>query len=187
MAIRSIKILMTNKTVGTTPMASYPVDDGNFYEMPTYKLVVSGKDDAGKDQSKEFEAVRFGIHGRKVGGKLKVSVVGLADQQTHTIKRWLPTYSVHSAPSDEDGAWQVYKNFLIHDGPDDTTKDVFGSIGCIEVAGKKGFVAINDFLISLSGSTKPDRTKKLTEMGTSGQMKITYDRAKRPPLKVWGS
>jgi hypothetical protein len=51
----------------------------------------------------------------------------LADYQTHTIKAWLPDYSVHSYPSPEDGAWQVYNNFVIHDGPDKPKQQLYAA------------------------------------------------------------
>lgn len=77
-------------------------------------------------------------------------MVGLADHQTHIIKAWLPNYRVHSARSQENRAWQVYGNFLIHDGPDNPT-ELFATIGCVEVMGYRGFVKFNDLIISLSG------------------------------------
>lgn len=54
----------------------------------------------------------------------------LADAQVHVVKAWLPHHKVHSAPSIEDGGWQVYGNFLIHDGPDNDV-NVHATNGCM--------------------------------------------------------
>lgn len=90
---------------------------------------------------------------------------------------------MHSAPSVEKGAWQVYGNFLIHDGPDDPASQVYASIGCVEICGgPNGFVKFNDYIISLSGTKAKTRAKKLAEIGRSKIMKITYLAASRPPL-----
>ena len=105
----------------------------------------------------------------------------MADQQTHTIKAWLPHYTVHSAHSREKGAWQVYNNFLIHDGPDDPKKEIYASIGCIEICnGPQGFDRFNDLIISLSGSKKQNRASQLQEIGAAKIITITYQKAIRP-------
>jgi hypothetical protein len=149
--------------------------------IPTYELTVSGTDDSGKQKIKVFKVIRFGL--KSINGRTP-SVVGLADQQTHTIKAWLPHYSVHSARSKERGAWQVYDNFLIHDGPDDPKKEVYASVGCIEICnGPRGFDKLNDLIISLSGSTRGKRSDKLTDIGNSKKMIITYQKAIRPATK----
>jgi hypothetical protein len=98
------------------------------------------------------------------------------------IKAWIPTYRVHSALSPENGAWQVYDNFLIHDGPDNPT-ELFATIGCIEVMGNRGFVKFNDLIISLSGPKAASRPEQLLEIGRAGRMSITYESATRPSLK----
>lgn len=180
--MRKIKILVGNTPMGAALTWAYP--NGRtygLYRISTYKLTVSGIDDRGISQKKHFEVFRFGVHCKSPSSK--PSVVGLADQQTHIIKQWIPTYSVHSSASIESGAWQVYGNFLIHDGPDDPKKEVYASIGCIEICnGPKGFDMFNDFIISLSGATSKDRSSKLLEIGRSRALSITYLKATRPPL-----
>jgi hypothetical protein len=109
-------------------------------------------------------------------------VVGLAEFQTHVIKAWLPDYRVHSAASPENGAWQVYGNFLIHDGPDNP-REIFATIGCIEIMGPQGFIRFNDLVSALSGPKATNRAQQLIEIGGAGQMSITYAKASRPPLK----
>jgi hypothetical protein len=134
--------------------------------------------------SQTYEVIRFGVN-RKTPTSSPV-IVGLAQKQTHTIKRWIKTYSVHSFPSSEGGAWQVYDNFLIHDGPDKPMTQYYATAGCIEICGgPNGFVKMNDFIISLSGSTAATRDAKLTQIGASGLMAISYDAATRPPLVIY--
>ena len=182
MAIREIKLTMGNSIVDYGITWSYPNSDGKTYELPIYRLTVEGADNAGNKATKSFDVYRFGVH--RPSEKATARVVGLSSEQTHKIKAWIPTYRVHSAPSTEDGAWQVYGNFLIHDGPDDPQTESYASIGCIEICrGPNGFVQFNDFIVSLSGSVKPSRGEKLVEIGSSGKMVITYLKAARPPLK----
>jgi len=97
------------------------------------------------------------------------------------IKAWLPNYTVHSAASLEAGAWQVYQNFLIHDGPDDPANEVYATIGCIEICGQpQGFDTFNNFLIGLSGPKAKDRAAQLAEIGAARNLTITYLKAPRP-------
>lgn len=159
---------------------AYPYGErlGRFL-IPVYDCLVEGTDDAGTAVRERFDVLRFGVHcpdGKTAG------VVGLANQQTHTIKAWLPHYRVHSARSPENGAWQVYKDFLIHDGPDDAT-EIFATIGCVEIMGRQGFVKFNDLIIALSGCSPGARDEQLHEIGRAGSMSITYARAARPALK----
>ena len=172
-------------TVGGTPVGeaktwAYPKGQllGTYF-VPIYKLTIRGTDDKGQAVREQFNVLRFGVLSKD--GKTATSV-GLADVQTHRIKSWIPTYRVHSAASTENGAWQVYGSFLIHDGPDNDT-ELFATIGCIEIMGSQGFVKFNDLIISLSGSTATSRDKQLLEIGRSGHLSITYERAVRPTLK----
>ena len=181
--IRKIQMNVGSTPIGKAITWSYPSDDGNIYVIPTYKLTVSGTNDAGLPESKDYEVFRFGVQRKDSSSSARV--VGLADLQTHTIKKWIPSYEVHSASSPEKGAWQVYDDFLIHDGPDSPMTELYASIGCVEICyGPSGFILFNDFIISLSGSTKKTRDEKLKEIGSSGKMTITYQKATRPPLTL---
>jgi hypothetical protein len=170
--------------IGHARTWAYP--DGkptDHYKIATYKVTVSTKSATGKVTSRDFEALRFGI---QKDGAIGPRVVGLANQQTHVIKAWLPKYSVHSANSPERGAWKVYGNFLIHDGPDDPHNQVYASIGCVEVCnGPAGFNQFNDYIISLANPTSTTRDQQLLEIGRSRKLVITYAKAKRPPLVSW--
>lgn len=159
---------------------AYPAGQSlGVYVVPVYTLTVSGTAGNGRSVREQFNVLRFGV--QSTNGKT-ASCVGLAEYQSHKIKSWIPTYRVHSASSKENGAWQVYGNFLIHDGPDDDT-ELFASIGCIEIMGRQGFVKFNDLILSLAGSTAPSRAAQLAEIGRSGLLSITYERAVRPTLK----
>ena len=180
--MRPVKMTVGSKEIGKAKTWAYPYGSAHgLFWIPTYELKVEGTNDAGKSEGRTFEVIRFGIHCPT--RKSSPSVVGLAKDQRHVIKAWLPKYSVHSATSLEQGAWQVYGNFLIHDGPDDPTNEVYASIGCIEICdGPRGFDAFNDYLISLSGPRASDRSARLAEVGAAKNLSIEYLKAKRQPL-----
>ena len=178
--MRSVKISVGSMPVGEQKTWAYPSGQSlGAFLTPVYQCSVEGQDDAGRMVREQFNVLRFGVH--CTDGKT-ASVVGLADQQTHVIKAWLPHYRVHSASSPENGAWQVYGNFLIHDGPDNPS-EIFATIGCIEIMGVRGFVRFNDVIIGLSGPKAKTRDQRLIEIGGAGRMSITYARASRPALK----
>jgi hypothetical protein len=178
--MRSVALTVGGTVIGEGKTWAYPNGDalGEFL-IPIYKLTVAGTDNIGKRITETISVFRFGVQCKD--GKT-AEVVGLADHQTHVIKSWIPTYRVHSAISQEDGAWQVYGNFLIHDGPDDDT-ELFATIGCVEIMGPQGFLKFNDLLISLMDPPGTNRDQKLSAIGRSGQLSITYERATRPALK----
>ncbi len=186
--MRKIKMVVGNVPVGKALTWAYPHGNpsSKTFLIPTYKLTISGTNSKGTAESKTFEVFRFGVW--KKSPTSAPTVVGLADAQTHIIKSWIPTYEVHSANSRENGAWQVYGNFLIHDGPDKpmSRRSVFASIGCLSVCGgPEGFVTFNDFIIELSGSTASNRNDQLIEIGKARNISITYKAAKRPALTVY--
>ncbi len=178
--MRPVALNVSATPIGTARTWAYPAGQSlGVFVLPTYRLRISGKDDKNTPVVQHFEVFRFGV---QCNDGITARVVGLADQQVHRIKTWIPTYRVHSAPSKEDGAWQVYGNFLIHDGPDGPADGLYASIGCIEVMGRQGFFRLNSLLISLCGPTSSNRADQLAEIGRSGKLTITYDRATRPPL-----
>jgi len=178
--MRNVKIFVGGTSVGQQNTWAYPNGQSlGQYIVPIYNCSVQGVDGTGKSILEWFKVLRFGVQSED--GKT-ASVVGLADYQTHVIKAWLPNYRVHSARSQENGAWQVYNNFLIHDGPDNPT-ELFATIGCIEIMGYQGFVKFNDLIISLSGPKATNRLQQLSEIGRAGRISITYEKASRPPLR----
>lgn len=179
--MRPVRLVVGASSNGSAITWAYPDGGAQRYKIPTYELKAAGKDGAGIASEKTFEVFRFGV--QQVGKTGTPRVVGLAEHQKHTIKAWLPHYSVHSATSLEKGAWQVYGNFLIHDGPDDPHRQVYASIGCIELCGgPAGFDIFNDYLIALSGPTASGRDKQLLQIGNAKNITIEYIKASRPPL-----
>jgi hypothetical protein len=187
--VRPITIDVTDETVGSAVVWGYPRDDvpqediGPLYEVPTYKIIVRGTFDDGTSAKREFEAIRFGVQQKTTQNRPRV--VGLAHEQTHIVKQWLPNYAVHSASSEERGAWQVIEAFLIHDGPDNPLdrNDPYASIGCVELCGPRGFIVFNQYLVSLSGTTSSGLDHKLAEIGDSKMLRVHYAAASRPPVK----
>ena len=178
--MRSVKLTVGGKAIGEGKTWAYPNGIGlGTYLIPIYELTVAGTDSKGKPVTEKFQVYRFGVQSKD--GKT-AHVVGLAEFQTHVIKTWDPTYKVHSAKSPENGAWVVYGNFLIHDGPDNNT-ELFATIGCVEIMGPKAFVKFNDLLINLMDPPADTRDKQLAAMAKSQKLKITYEMATRPPLK----
>ncbi len=177
--MRNVSLRVGGISLGLTQSWAYPKGDQKArYLIPIYRLTASGTDSKGVALSKDFPVLRFGV--MCDDGKT-VQSVGLASKQTHTIKAWVPSYRVHSALSLENGAWQVYDNFLIHDGPD-TLAEVFATIGCIEIMGPNGFVKFNDLMIAMAGPVSKSRNAQLAEIGASGRITITYDAATRPAV-----
>jgi hypothetical protein len=178
--MRKVKLVVGSRPIREYPTWAYPDGESlGLYSMPTYKMTASGTDGAGKSVDLTFEVFRFGVQSKD--GRT-AHVVGLAAPQTHVIKAWIPSYIVHSAHSTENGAWQVYDNFLIHDGPD-TTDEVFATIGCVELIGINAFNVFNDAVIQLSGPAATSRGDQLKEIGKAKNISITYEGASRPALK----
>jgi hypothetical protein len=173
-------------TVGGTPVGEsktwpYPKGDHHdYYLIPVYEMTVEGTDNGGKAAKETIKVLRFGVQSED--GKT-AKIVGLAEKQTHVIKARDPTYPVHSASSGENGGWQVFDNYLIHDGPDGPDDEVFATIGCIEIMGLQGFTKFNDLLIRLVNPPGANRSQKLAAIGGSRMMTITYLPAVRPSLK----
>jgi hypothetical protein len=180
--MRPVKLTVGSKAIGSYPTWAYPKGQKlGLFAIPTYRMTAAGQTGSGLRVVREYEVFRFGVLSKD---GTRASVVGLANQQTHAIKTWIPTYIVHSAASTENGAWQVYDDFLIHDGPDNKT-EVFASIGCVELVGFNGFNVFNDTLIELSGPSATKRADQLAEIGRARNITIAYEQAVRPALKAW--
>ncbi len=181
--LRTIRATVTSKVIGEAITWPYPYDNGILYKIPTYEMRLEGVNGSGLSVLEKFEVIRFGVS-RKTPSSAPYTV-GLAEKQTHVIKQWLPNYTVHSAPSVEDGAWQVYGNFLIHDGPDDPLdqNEPYATIGCVEVCGgPKGFIIFNSLVFELSGITDSTLEDALLKIGRSSKFFVDYEKASRPAV-----
>jgi len=183
MSLRKIDLTVGPTPVGEAYTWSYPNSDGKVYVIPTYGLTVVGRNGTNSEIRRTFEVLRFGVH--RTAANLKPHVVGLSHQHRYVIRRWIPTYKVHSYLSREDGAWQVHGDYLIHDGPDNPKTQAYATAGCIEVCGgPEGFVAFNKLLVTLSGTTQTSFALQLKEIGDSACMTITYLAATPPPVRI---
>ena len=182
MSIRPIDITVGNTPVQTSYCASYPDFDGIKYIVPTYNMTVSGTTDGGKKESQTWEVIRYGVH-KKPGGSPRI--VGLSSPKTYTVSLWRPGYTLNSTNAAENGAWRIYKGWLIHDGPDTplASSPLYGAIGCIEVCGKDAWKDFNDFIVKLGGSTEA-RAKALIEIGSSKKLKVRFLKGTPPKLKT---
>jgi len=194
--MRSVTLTVGGIPIGEGVTWAYPkgIDLGRFL-IPIYRLTVSGTACTGVPVTKIFQVFRFGVQSED--GKT-ARVVGLAEEQTHTIQGWIPDYSVHSredcqamvsSPECPDhGAWRVMKGkgFLVHAGPPNPFDRIrpCATIGCIEVIGINEFIHLINLLIDLMGPPAGSATQKLTAIGNSGQLFIAYQSAPRPTLKV---
>jgi RHS repeat-associated protein len=173
-SIRPVTVTITDQIVRTATLVSYP--DGargdrslsQLYEVPTYRVTVSGTDNDGVEQLFEFEALRFGIQENAAQG-IAPRVVGLSRAQTH-ILRWNRITTMDAM------AWRVTRGWFIHEGPRDPATSRFGSIGCIEICGAGQWTAFNDAIRGLAGSTN------LGAIGQSGRLQAVYQAATPPPL-----
>lgn len=149
---------------------AYPADDKKIFRVPLYDMTVSGTNDAGESISQTFKVIRFGVQQKTEDSA--PHVVGLKDMQTHILNR----------VDYDGGSWQLYDNFLIHDGADRPQKSAWGQIGCIEVTGRSAdgtdnWVVFEALVLSLSGETDP------LVVSRARKFKVKLDAvAKRPPL-----
>lgn len=183
MAVRDMKLSVGSTQIDWGYTWAYPDGDAeDLYEIPIYNMKLTGTDNDGNSKTYTFNVFRFGV---KKQGSANAHVVGLSDEQSYQSDNYNPDYNPHSAPSQEKGAWHVYDNFLVHDGPDDPKdrNEPFATIGCIELCGPGKFDELNDKIIELSGLTSGTRNQKLTQIGSSQKLKIYYEQANRPPLK----
>ena len=178
--MRPVLLVVGGTPIGNGKTWAYPAGEslGTFI-VPIYNLDMIGTDENNNKIKFSYSVYRFGMHCSD--GKT-AKVVGLAEKQEHVIKSWIPTYSVHSSTSIEDGAWQVYDNFLIHDGPDNPNSNsgLYASIGCIEILGKNKFNDFNDKIIQLAAPQFKSRTQNLISIAATKSLKIRYEKADRP-------
>lgn len=180
--MKNIEITIGGDRIGWGYTWGYPDGDGKkLYRIPIYKVFV--KEKSATTAAKEFDAYRFGVE-PKLGGM--PHVVGLADAQSYVVQGWIENYPPNSTDAAvERGAWHIKDNYLIHDGPDEpqrTDLHIFATIGCISICGPNKFTEFCDYLISLSGATGADRSRKLANLGGAQIVSVTYIKTERPTL-----
>jgi hypothetical protein len=162
--IRPVLVHVTSQVTGAGLVVPYEHGrrrpELGTYEVPLYEMYVSGKDRKGKSVSHSFNVIRFGIKSDSTS-----STVGLKDQQSHTLKR-VPYMG---------GSWQIYGNWLVHEGAEYPGRDAFGALGCIEVTGPGSWQDFENRLLELSGARSAD------ELGKSGRLKIKIDHVATRP------
>ncbi len=163
---RSVTVLASSLMVGSGVVVPYSHGRGRVnsirYRVPLYRMNLSGLDSAGNGQVLEFSVIRFGV----VDTDGTHHVVGLADRQEHVL-RWV---------SYMGGSWQIYGNFLIHDGADDPAQMAYGAIGCIEVTGVNAWPRFLESIRMLAG------LRDEQQISRSGCLRIKIEGTTRPPL-----
>lgn len=71
-----VEITVANKIIGKGYVTSYP-DKEKKYEAPLYEMIVSGKDDGGKNKSYNFSVIRYGVE-RNIAKNIGPRIVGLS-------------------------------------------------------------------------------------------------------------
>lgn len=171
---RDVNLRITNEIVGAARVHPFPINNGDIYQVPLYKVVLSGKNAKGKEVSRDFKALRFGVSLYKKDGKPKL--VGLMDAQSYLAK-W--DYSAMG----NNGAWRIFDNYLIHYGVQYLTSSQ-GNLGCTAICGRvnvngKTYGAWNYFT-KLVEFISGDNNYKHVDIN------VTYDEVKaknRPKLK----
>ncbi|MCV6631234.1 MAG: hypothetical protein OIF50_15390 [Flavobacteriaceae bacterium] len=79
--MRNAIVTVTRETIGNAHILSFPERPRPYivYQVPLYRVIVSGTNTTGSRISEEFEAIRFGVHRT---WSREVRIVGLADEQT---------------------------------------------------------------------------------------------------------
>ncbi|WP_438712373.1 hypothetical protein ACSTS3_08375 [Aquimarina muelleri] len=165
--MQKVIITVTNNKVGVAKLTSYPHRPKRLkYQVPLYKVQVSGKDVLGNEITEDFEAIRFGV---KRTTTVNAHVVGLQDAQSYVL-----TWDYITTM--EEMAWRVYAGFFVHRGPKYPTSGNFGSIGCIEICGVGEWDRFNNLIKELSGSVS------LEEVSNNRLAQIVYEAAVKPLL-----
>ena len=173
---RTVNVTVTNESVGKGYLYSYPTaekKDGKTvsYEVPLYKMTVSGTDDEGKTIEKDYEVVRFGV---KMTSKGIPYIQGTPEGTFDNLK-W------NAEAIKGKGGWQITGNYFIHLG----TNRVFDE----PAMGNNGCIAVCTVLNSKKGGAFQDMQKlfqQLSGVSDFNEMKInlTVQAADKPELKL---
>ncbi len=62
--MRNVNLVVGDKPIGSALTWAYPHGkDHGIFQIPTYELTVTGKDENGIDCKRMFEVIRFGVQG----------------------------------------------------------------------------------------------------------------------------
>jgi hypothetical protein len=176
----TVSIKLTNKVVGKSLIVPfnhsqglqlYPASHAKagqpvIYRINKYEMVVNG--------STKYEVVRFGLQNNGKIPTSRVSDAGLTASRT-VHPSWVPGYSPHSFTGGPfAGAWCILpgKGFLIHEGANEASGQVGGSLGCVEVLGGKWPDFLNE-LKTVCGVDWPI-------IGARGLMNLTIEAGSYP-------
>ena len=140
-ALRTVDIEITDEITGSTTLRGYPYNSGD-YEVPTYKMTVSGTDMWGDYDAADYDVVRFGIKDSGSGA----SVVGLA-----AGKYKVSAFYANKITS--QGAFHIKGKYFIHVGSVNKQSNFDGNNGCIAILGRANYDRFKIQLFSLSGGS----------------------------------
>jgi hypothetical protein len=173
---RKVTITITNIIVGYGTLVAYPDDAHDdrghrdkvaLYQLPLYRVIISGKDATGKSVNRNFTAFRYGIQLEAAKGIKSPRVVGRSDAQNQK-GTW--TFMPHF----NQWAWNVGGAFYIHQGPINASTSDWGAEGCIEICGDEEWGNFNSTIEELSGEKEFLRVL----------LSVIYQASARPPIKM---
>jgi hypothetical protein len=148
------------------------VSEVPIYVVPAYKVLIAG-------DSTKFRAVRFGLQykSKDPSGfeRTRICDCGLWRLQK-CFPMWNDDYSPHSfSGGQKSGAWVLKPKefFYIHEGVEDTTTGLAGSLGCIEIVGSGAWDGFWGTIERLGGGT-------CTNMGNHHRLEVTVRETKYP-------
>jgi hypothetical protein len=197
MAARQVIIDVTSTVVGQYEARSYPdqQEDAsgyyNLYKVPLYRILVSGKDDTGKNLSGEYRAPRFmpyynnpkrpSPHYKTLGWVN----CGLSSKRRVIVSQYRKDYQVQNRYSPGVGAIVLHQSFYIHAGPATPSDYGFGSAGCIEIIGN--FDTFKDAIVRLSGVVALTRDAAITQLVKERKLVVEIQEARVPDIKTSAS
>ena len=198
MAYRNVLITISNKTEIYKYLAkSYPMldrdNDGrdDRYEIPIYKVFISGIDSNGTSVSKEWKALRFMPYWNdsknpiaKYKSRGFISA-GLNSFSKQVIKNYIRGYEIHNTYSEYNGAIQLKANFLIHAGPQDISNYGWGGAGCVEIIGD--FSQFKKDIITLANCSISDLHSAMESVVKAGKLSVEILHASSPIFKQNGN
>jgi hypothetical protein len=197
MAARQVVIVATNVVVGSYEARSYPDEQKdaagyyNLYKVPLYRILVTGKDDTGKNVSGEYRAPRFMPYynnPKKPSPHYKTLGwinCGLSSTRRVVISQYRQDYQVQNRYSPGVGAIVVHKTFYIHAGPATPSDVGFGSAGCIEIIGN--FDTFKDAIARMAGITGMQRDAAIAQLVKERKLVVEIQQARVPDIKKLAS